>query len=245
MSNDTSIGTGYAPLSRLERTVLDIERHLTAAETRRVRPHLGADVKVMGVRSGERCDLTVAVAFVDRFIFDAGDYARKKQELALAIASRASGTMGSSVEVVVNAADDLDRGAIYLTVSGTSAEAGDDGETGRGNRANGLIAPYRLMTMEAVAGKNPINHVGKLYNVAAARLAEEAAKIEGVAGAECCLVSRIGASIDRPRVVHLRVLPKGRTLESLRGPLTELVQSELEGLPALWKPIVRGELTLF
>jgi S-adenosylmethionine synthetase len=40
------------------------------------------------------------------------------------------------------------KGSVYLTVTGTSAEAGDDGEAGRGNRVNGLITPYRPMTME-------------------------------------------------------------------------------------------------
>ncbi|MHA1487030.1 MAG: methionine adenosyltransferase, partial [Promethearchaeota archaeon] len=54
---------------------------------------------------------------------------------------------------------------LYLTITGTSAEAGDDGEVGRGNRSNGLITPCRPMSLEAVCGKNPINHVGKLYNV--------------------------------------------------------------------------------
>lgn len=55
--------------------------------------------------------------------------------------------------------------SLYLTVTGTSAEAGDDGEVGRGNRVNGLITLYRPMNMEAAAGKNPVTHVGKLYNI--------------------------------------------------------------------------------
>jgi S-adenosylmethionine synthetase len=56
-----------------------------------------------------------------------------------------------SLEVVVNAADDLEAGSVYLTVTGTSAEAGEDGEAGRGNRVNGLITPFRPMTMESAA----------------------------------------------------------------------------------------------
>lgn len=69
--------------------------------------------------------------------------------------------------MAVNTADDPDSGYVYLTVTGTSAESGDDGQAGRGNRANGLITPFRPMTLEAVAGKNPITHVGTLYNVLA------------------------------------------------------------------------------
>jgi S-adenosylmethionine synthetase len=50
---------------------------------------------------------------------------------------------------------------VYLTVTGTSAEAGDDGEVGRGNRVNDLITPYRPISLEAAAGKNPVTHVGQ------------------------------------------------------------------------------------
>lgn len=71
----------------------------------------------------------------------------------------------------MNAADDDERGTVYLTVTGTSAEAGDDAEVGRGNRTSGLITPYRPMTLEAAAGKNPVSHVGKLYNLVASRIA--------------------------------------------------------------------------
>lgn len=49
------------------------------------------------------------------------------------------------------------------------------------------------MSMESVAGKNPVTHVGKTYNITAQRLASAlVAEIEGVQGAQCCLVSRIG-----------------------------------------------------
>jgi S-adenosylmethionine synthetase len=243
LSNDTSIGTGYAPLSPLEQTILDLEPHLTSIEFRAAHPHVGTDVKVMGVRRGDRSDLTLAVAFVDRFVSDLDDYRRKKALLRERIAARASGRM--EVSVALNAADDLERGAAYLTVTGTSAEAGDDGETGRGNRVNGLITPYRPMTMEAVAGKNPTNHVGKLYNVAASRLAGAIVEIHGVKRAECCLVSSIGAPIDRPQLVHLRVLAEDRPLESLRAPLLELVHAHLFDLRTTWRAVVRGELSLF
>jgi len=81
--------------------------------------------------------------------------------------------------------------SIYLTVTGTSAEAGDDGEVGRGNRANGLITPYRPMSLEATAGKNPVTHVGKIYNVLAQRIAAGIVReTAGVEEAYCSLLSR-------------------------------------------------------
>jgi S-adenosylmethionine synthetase len=44
-------------------------------------------------------------------------------------------------ELGISCADDLISGDVYLTVKGTSAEAGHAGEVGRGKRANGLITP--------------------------------------------------------------------------------------------------------
>jgi len=37
----------------------------------------------------------------------------------------------------MNVADDIEAGSVYITVTGTSAEMGDDGAVGRGNRAMG------------------------------------------------------------------------------------------------------------
>ena len=49
--------------------------------------------------------------------------------LAIAVARRET---PMPVEAAVNAADDLDNGSVFLTVIGTSAEAGDDGELAGG-----------------------------------------------------------------------------------------------------------------
>src|SRR4029079_18050022 len=68
LANDTSIGVGYAPLSELERIVLAVERRLNDAETRRVAPDVGEDIKVMGVRHGDRIALTVSCALVGRHV---------------------------------------------------------------------------------------------------------------------------------------------------------------------------------
>ncbi|MFH8991617.1 methionine adenosyltransferase [Streptomyces sp. NPDC017940] len=60
---------------------------------------------------------------------------------------------------------------LYLTYTGSSIESGDEGVVGRGNRVNGLLTPLRPMNLEGANGKNPVCHVGKLYNIAAQRLA--------------------------------------------------------------------------
>jgi S-adenosylmethionine synthetase len=141
---------------------------------------------------------------------DVHEYACRKQEVTALIHRIARGVTRSELSVDVNVADDLERNLVYLTVTGTSAEAGDDGEVGRGNRACGLITPYRAMSIEAVAGKNPVSHVGKLYNVLAGRMAAEIVRsVPGVRAATCVAVSQIGRPIDEPHTLDLALAVEG------------------------------------
>ena len=126
----------------------------------------------MGLRRDNHIELTIGCAFVDRYVDDIDDYFTKKRDLVELTQRVGERYTQHTVGVLVNTADDPENESVYLTTTGTSAEAGDDGEAGRGNRANGLITPYRPMTMESVAGKNPVTHVGKLYNVTAGLIAE-------------------------------------------------------------------------
>jgi S-adenosylmethionine synthetase len=160
LANDTSIGVGYAPLSPLEQLVLAVERGINGRDRANEHRAWGEDVKVMGVRNGSTVYLTVACAIVGRHVAHLDDYLGEKASIER-FARELAGQHGfTTAEIAINAADHLPTGAIYLTVTGTSAEAGDDGEVGRGNRVNGLITPYRPMSLEAAAGKNPVTHVG-------------------------------------------------------------------------------------
>lgn len=247
LANDTSCGVGYAPLSALERTVLAVERRLNDPAFKIEHPETGEDIKLMGVRTGGRVELTAACAFVGRFVSDCDDYLAKKSGLVEVIRGLAEPLLGAPLEISLNAADDVASGNVFLTVTGTSAEAGDDGEVGRGNRANGLIAPGRPMTMEATAGKNPVTHVGKLYNVAAMLMAQALVEhVPDVAAAECRLVSAIGSAVNRPRTVDVKVsLNDGATLESLRSQIETVVGDLLASVDSLWKPIIDRQISLF
>ena len=164
LANDTSIGAASAPLSPTEQLVLAAERYLTSQMSTTRHPERGEDVKVMAMRDGDRIRLTIACAMIGKYLDTLEDYAEAKRALASEILALPETGAAGDVTVGVNAADDLATGSVYLTVTGTSAEAGDDGQTGRGNRINGLITPLKPTSMEAIAGKNPVNHVGKLYN---------------------------------------------------------------------------------
>ena len=246
LANDTSCGAGFAPLTDLERVVLEVERRLNAPQFKAEFPETGEDIKVMGVREHQRIALTVSCAFIGQFLKDISAYIEAKDRLLATALGTASSATPHDVAVRVNAADDIANGSVYLTVTGTSAEAGDDGQTGRGNRANGLITPCRPMTLEALAGKNPVTHVGKLYNVAASRLAAAVvAEVPGITEAECYLVSQIGSPVDRPRMTYLRVCcHEGDLSSDAESTIRAIAEREIAGVPLLWKSFLKQSMSV-
>jgi S-adenosylmethionine synthetase len=244
LANDSSIGVGYAPLSRLERVVWAVETRLNAERTKERHPEIGEDVKVLGVRRAEAITLTVATAFVDRFVANATDYLTRKDAVTAIVRDAAREVAADDVTVAVNTADDPAAGRLYLTVTGTSAEAGDDGQAGRGNRWNGLITPYRPMTLESAPGKNPVSHVGKLYQIGAQRVAEAlVAEVGEVEEAECWLASRIGRPITEPDVVDVKLrLAGGADPARFATVVEEIVAREVEALTGAWRDAVGPEL---
>lgn len=239
LANDTSFAVGYAPASRLETIVRDVEQTLTALSTVRSHPMIGEDVKVMGVRRGDQIDLTIACAVVDRHVRGLSDYVDATR-LVQRLAEQAAHRYSRQVQVAVNTADDLEAGRVYLTVTGTSAEAGDDGQTGRGNRVGGLITPYRPMTLEAAAGKNVVSHVGKSYSIVAHQMASQlVASCPEIAEATCLLVSRIGQPVDRPQAVELQIRTRDDIpLERVREAATVIARDCLRRISGLSRLLI-------
>lgn len=247
LANDTSFGVGYAPLDPLETTVLTVAAKLNSPDTRVVHPSIGEDIKVMGARNGEEMRLTVACALVGRHVKDLEDYTDKKQAIR-ALALDAAGTATEMpLHVAVNTADRDTPDGVYVTVTGLSAEAGDDGQVGRGNRVNGLITPYRPMTLEAAAGKNPVTHVGKLYSVMAHRVAAAVvAEIPEVEEAYCYLLSRIGRPIADPPVFEVKTrLEEPARLTTVTPRIADAARATFAGIDSVWRDAVAGTLRLW
>ncbi len=248
LANDTSVGVGYAPLSPLERLVLEVEATLNSRDFKRRLPEVGEDIKVMGVRLGREVKIMVAAAMISQIVRDRDHYIQVKDEVKRSVEDLAAKLVPDyAVEVAVNTADKPEHGIFYLTVTGTSAEHGDDGMTGRGNRANGLITPMRPMSLEATAGKNPTSHIGKIYNVVARNIAERIhAQVKGVAEATVELVSQIGKPISEPLVVNVELaVEHGDITGEVRGEVEGLVAEELRRMPSITRAILEGGITLF
>jgi len=244
LANDTSFGVGYAPLDDVERIVFETEQLLNAPSFKDENPYVGEDIKVMGVRIGNRIRLTIACAFVSKYVKDVKDYLEKKEYIRKTVEEMATGLTRREVEVFVNTADDPERGSVYITVTGTSAEQGDDGQVGRGNRVNGLITPYRPMSLEAAAGKNPVSHIGKIYNVVANIIADRVVnEVEEVEEAYCYLVSQIGKPINEPQVCDVKVRTK-KDIKGIEEPIRRIVNEELDQMPSTWKKFLNREFAV-
>lgn len=251
LANDTSFGSGFAPFSTLERLVLETERMLNSKEFKSRVPASGEDVKVMGLRRGRKIELTVANAIISSLVKDIDEYVNVKEEIKEAVLDLASKIAPDyDVTVYVNTADIIrkENPIVYLTVTGTSAEHGDDGATGRGNRASGLITPLRPMSLEATSGKNPVSHVGKIYNVAAFEIAERVYReVKGVREVYVKLLSQIGRPIDDPLVANVKVNmePGSRLTSDVKREIEAIVDDYLSNITKLTEKILRGEVRLF
>ncbi|MFX0180645.1 MAG: methionine adenosyltransferase, partial [Candidatus Hodarchaeota archaeon] len=211
----------------------------------------GEDVKVMVERIGNKVGITVAAAMVSKYVNDIDEYVSYTNQVKEAVLNLASRTIPErEVSCQINVADILEKGLIYLTITGTSAEAGDDGEVGRGNRSNGLITPCRPMSLEAVCGKNPINHVGKIYNIAATNIAREIYNRGEGDIVECHvkLLSQIGRPITDPWINSITLIPASNAnFSSMEKIASEVVEEFLskEHLIELRKRLIDGEEQVF
>ncbi|QKY18050.1 methionine adenosyltransferase [Halorubrum sp. CBA1229] len=246
MANDTSFGVGHAPLTETETIVHEAERALNG-RYHDEHPELGPDVKIMGKREGDRIDITVAAAMVDRYVDGLDEYDDAVDDVREFVTGLAEDHTDREVHVDVNTADDYDEGSVYLTVTGTSAEQGDDGSVGRGNRANGLITPNRPMSMEATSGKNPVNHIGKIYNLLSTRIAESVTdEVDGIRDLQVRLLSQIGRPIDEPHVADAQlVTEEGVAIGDIEPEVLEIVDRELNDVTDVTRSVIDGDVSTF
>jgi S-adenosylmethionine synthetase len=245
-ANDTSAAVGYYPLSPTEQVVLELERYLNSKRFKDDYPETGEDIKVMGLRRRDALDLTVAMPLITRYVHSEKDYFERKEHVQRNMMKFLKKYEGfGKIEVHLNTLDEKGRGlrGIYLTLLGTSAEDADSGQVGRGNRVNGLISMNRPMGTEAAAGKNPVSHVGKIYNVLAheiARMVYE--EVEGLKEVYILLLSRIGTPIDNPQMASAQVLTRGNLkINDVSRKITAIIERELSGINEFCMDLSNGK----
>ncbi len=246
-ANDTSFGVAFAPFSETEELVFQTEQLLNSDTFKKKHPEVGEDIKVMGLRSNADIKLTVAAAMIAHLIPDADHYKGVLDEVKNAVLDQAKKITNRDVGVVVNSADDPKRGSYYLTLTGTSAEMGDDAGVGRGNRANGLITPCRPMSLEATAGKNPQNHVGKIYNVLAQKIANRVVAEESrVSEISIKILTRIGYPIDEPLIASAElIIDEQASWNAVEKSVSSIIDAELADVCSIQQLILDRKVRLF
>jgi len=253
LANDTSFGVGYAPYSITDKLVLETEEFINGKKFKSVLPETGQDVKVMGSRVGNKITMTIACAMVDRYIPDKTHYKAAIEDMYNRVNENALNIIDKSGENIkfkldINTGDNYKNNVYYLTVTGLSQEMGDDGSVGRGNRCNGLITPYRPMSMEATSGKNPITHIGKLYNVMSKLIAEDVAKkVSPEVEVRVRILSQIGKPVSEPLNCNVQLVSatENKNLSKWKQEAQSIANDWLDNVDKVTDLIINGKVRTF
>ena len=253
LANDTSFGVGYAPYSITDRLVLETEELINSKKFKSVLPETGQDVKVMGSRVGNKITMTIACAMVDRYIPDKTHYKAAIEDMYNRVNENALNIIDKSGENIkfkldINTGDNYKNNVYYLTVTGLSQEMGDDGSVGRGNRCNGLITPYRPMSMEATSGKNPITHIGKLYNIMSKLIAEDVAKkVSPEVEVRVRILSQIGKPVSEPLNCNVQLVSatENKKLAKWKQEAESIATDWLDNVDKVTDLIINGKVRTF
>lgn len=246
-ANDTSAAVGYAPLTPTEQLVLAVEHHLNGEWFKKEFPETGEDVKVMAVRQEKELILTVAMPFLAHTIKSEKAYFQLKTKVRKALKSFVQDQPHGSKQfsVALNTLDRPHKGlrGMYLTLLGTSAEQGDSGQVGRGNRACGVISLNRPMSGEAAAGKNPVSHVGKIYNVLAHEMANQVYhQVRGIEDITIWLVSTIGQKVNQPMMAAAQVtVRRGVSFRRVKLNIESIIKENLDNIETFCSALAKGK----
>lgn len=203
LSNDSVVCSAFAGYSEAEYITIFIENYINSLLFKKKFPETGYDVKVLTMRDGEKSfDITICVPFIASRTKSLEFYKERVIAFKYDVLSKIRKiTQSNDIKLSVNTKD-TEKGA-YLTVFGSALDKGDFGVVGRGNRYNGVISVNREMSIEAVSGKNPLHHAGKIYGTLSQDIANNIYsefKIENYVN----IVARNGDSLDNPAIVIVK-----------------------------------------
>lgn len=237
LSNDTSIGVGYAPVSKLEKFIIELEHSLTMGDFKKDHLWIGSDVKLMALRNKEEINLTLCIPQICSFVRSVDEY---KENLFTAkdyIKNFARDFTIDLEDVNINMRDNFDTSELYLTAIGSSIESGDEGLVGRGNRVNQLITPTKPMSIEGASGKNPVYHIGKLYYIAAHKLADRIFQATNLQN-EVYLISQTGRDLKDPWIVAISI----PTISNDQLKIETIIKNELQKVDSITEDLLEGNV---
>ena len=240
-ANDTAIGCSFFPLSTAEKIALEVENFLNSKQYKKNNPWCGYDIKIHVIKVKQKVEITLAIPQIAKHVFSLKEYIsnleKVKRDIQLYINEHFPGI--KKLNIFTNTRDIYEIPELYLTAIGSSLETGDIGVVGRGNRINGLITPFKCISIEAPYGKNPVYHAGKIYNVLARILSKEIYFLTGHYN-EVYLISQSGRKLSDP----WKVIVKGSGLSAEKGKIKEIIKDYLNSIPEITKEIINKKLKL-
>jgi S-adenosylmethionine synthetase len=103
------------------------------------------------------------------------------------------------------------------------------------------------MSMEATSGKNPVNHIGKIYNLLSTEIAHRVVdEVDGIRDLRVRLLSQIGRPIDRPHVADVELVTEpGVQVGDIEDAVETIVDRELAAVTGITERVIDGELRTF
>ena len=247
VANDTSTLVGYAPFTKTESAVLETEQYINSKKFKTEFPESGEDVKVMGFRKKNDLEVTIAIAFVDSYVNSEAHYFTRKNEMKQSIDEFHKGVDFDKVNISINNLDSKNKGfeGLYLTVLGTSADSADSGQVGRGNMANRVISPCRPAGAEAIAGKNPVSHIGKIYNAMSFKLAEQIHNDLPDIEVLVWMYNVIGKPVNEPQAIVVQPISENKLdVSKLKNQINEIVEKNLDKMNEFCMDLALGKIEI-
>jgi S-adenosylmethionine synthetase len=202
----------------------------------------------MGFRKDNTLDLTIAMAFVDAHVDSENHYFKRKQDMLQSISEfhKKRGDF-DEVKITMNNLDTKNKGieGLYLTVLGTSADNADSGEVGRGNMANRVISLTRPAGSEATAGKNPVSHIGKIYNALSFKLAGEIQKTIPDLEVLVWMYNVIGKPVNEPKAIIIQpISDKELDISKFESAIKKIVEQNLNKMDEFCMQLASGKIKI-
>jgi len=242
-SNDTIMCSGFAPYSSLEKIVINLENYINSKNFKKQFPETGWDVKVMATRMHNEIYITVCLPFIARITPSYEYYLSKLESAKKKINNKILSEIKKSksdfrlYSLFINARD---QGKFaYLTVFGTALDKGDYGAVGRGNKYSGVISINRESNIEATAGKNPMNHSGKLYTILANDLAWKIHRMTS-GNVFVNIATKIGDNIVDPNFIIIKCDKAISKSDELK--IKKIVDDSLNLIAQYYKKIINTDV---
>lgn len=169
--NDSSAIVSFWPLSLTEQLVLAMEKYFYDNDENPNFNYIGHDIKILATRTFRNIYLTMCIPFISSNTPNRDFYIEKLDYFQFELTKIAQGLLADKFKVSINLntqdfgvlGKSKERSGYYFSASGSALDYGEEGVVGRGAKARGLFSCFRPASTDAIHGKNPTFHVGKVY----------------------------------------------------------------------------------